>query len=107
MLNFSLYAHTVSLPVKATMNRHPRQRGKLHANREPAVSETQDRSFAEDANPGRVPLKAVNINDDSAEITLRLIPQIMVDSIIIQLLINALYLLLYYIRSMTSRSISI
>ena len=44
----------------------PRQRGKSHANRK-RISETQDRSFTEDTKPGRVPLKTVNINDDSAE----------------------------------------
>lgn len=44
----------------------PRQRGKSQAIRK-RVSETQDRSYTEDANPGRVPLKAVNINDDTAE----------------------------------------
>jgi condensin complex subunit 2 len=44
----------------------PRQRGKSQAIRK-RVSETQGKSFPEDANPGRVPLKAVNINDDSAE----------------------------------------
>jgi condensin complex subunit 2 len=44
----------------------PRQRAKSQAIRK-RVSDTQDRSYAEDANPGRVPLKAVNINDDTAE----------------------------------------
>ena len=31
------------------------------------MSDTRDKSFTDDGNPGRVPLKAVNINDDSAE----------------------------------------
>lgn len=44
----------------------PRQRGKSHSNRK-RISETLDRSFTEDANTGRIPLKTVNINDDSAE----------------------------------------
>jgi len=44
----------------------PRQRGKSQIVRK-RVSETQDKSFTEDTNPGRVPLKAVNINDNSAE----------------------------------------
>ncbi|KAI0295968.1 condensin complex subunit 2-domain-containing protein [Russula brevipes] len=46
----------------------PRQRGKSQAIRK-RISETQGGKnvAAEDANPGRVPLKAVNINDDSAE----------------------------------------
>jgi hypothetical protein len=44
----------------------PRQRAKSQKIRK-RVSETQDKSFTEDANPGRMPLKTVNINDDSAE----------------------------------------
>ncbi|KAI9511591.1 condensin complex subunit 2/barren [Russula earlei] len=44
----------------------PRQRGKSYTIRK-RISDAQDRSFTEDLNPGRVPLKAVNINDDSAE----------------------------------------
>jgi condensin complex subunit 2 len=60
----SLYADGSS--SESDNEQTPRQRGKSHANRK-RISETQDRSFTEDANPGRVPLKAVNINDDSAE----------------------------------------
>jgi condensin complex subunit 2 len=44
----------------------PRQRGKPQTIRK-RLSETQDKTFTEDSNPARVPLKAVNINDDSAE----------------------------------------
>ncbi|KAH9000295.1 barren [Lactarius akahatsu] len=44
----------------------PRQRGKSQAVRK-RISDTRDKSFTDDGNPGRVPLKAVNINDDSAE----------------------------------------
>lgn len=44
----------------------PRQRGKSQAIRK-RMSDTRDKSFTDDGNPGRVPLKAVNINDDSAE----------------------------------------
>lgn len=43
-----------------------RQRGKHQAIRK-RISETQDKSFTEDMNLGRAPLKVVNINDDSAE----------------------------------------
>jgi condensin complex subunit 2 len=60
----SLYADGSS--SESGSEQTPRQRGKSHATRK-RISETQDRSFTEDANPGRVPLKAVNINDDSAE----------------------------------------
>ena len=60
----SLYADGSS--SESDEGQTPRQRGKSQAIRK-RVSETQDRSFTEDANPGRVPLKAVNINDDSAE----------------------------------------
>ena len=44
----------------------PRQRGKSQALRK-RISDARDKSFTDDGNPGRVPLKAVNINDDSAE----------------------------------------
>ncbi|KAI0305909.1 condensin complex subunit 2/barren [Multifurca ochricompacta] len=44
----------------------PRQRGKSQAIRK-RISDIQDKSFTDDGLPGRVPLKAVNINDDSAE----------------------------------------
>lgn len=44
----------------------PRQRGKSQAIRK-RISDTRDKNFTEEGNPGRVPLKAVNINDDSAE----------------------------------------
>jgi condensin complex subunit 2 len=44
----------------------PRQRGKSQAIRK-RISDTRDKSFTDDGNPGRAPLKAVNINDDSAE----------------------------------------
>ncbi len=60
----SLYADGSS--SESDNEQTPRQRGKSHANRK-RISETQDRSYTEDANPGRAPLKAVNINDDSAE----------------------------------------
>lgn len=60
----SLYADGSS--SESDSEQTPRQRGKSQATRK-RVSETQDRSFTEDANPGRVPLKVVNINDDSAE----------------------------------------
>ena len=60
----SLYADGSS--SESDSEQTPRQRGKSRANHK-RISETQDRSFTEDANPGRVPLKAVNINDDSAE----------------------------------------
>jgi hypothetical protein len=60
----SLYADGSS--SESDNEQTPRQRGKSHANRK-RISETQDRSFTEDANPVRVPLKTVNINDDSAE----------------------------------------
>lgn len=60
----SLYADSSS--SESDNEQTPRQRGKSHSNRK-RISETQDRSFTEDTNPGRVPLKAVNINDDSAE----------------------------------------
>jgi condensin complex subunit 2 len=60
----SLYADGSS--SESDNEQTPRQRGKSHANRK-RISEIQDRSFTEDVNPGRVPLKAVNINDDSAE----------------------------------------
>ena len=64
MLNY-LYMQ-MALPGESDSEQTPRQRGKSRANHK-RISETQDRSFTEDANPGRVPLKAVNINDDSAE----------------------------------------
>jgi hypothetical protein len=60
----SLYADGSS--SESDNEQTPRQRGKSHSNRK-RISESQDRSFTEDADPGRVPLKAVNINDDSAE----------------------------------------
>lgn len=60
----SLYADGSS--SESDNEQTPRQRGKSHANRK-RISETQDGTFTEDANLGRVPLKAVNINDDSAE----------------------------------------
>jgi condensin complex subunit 2 len=60
----SLYADGSS--SESDEGQTPRQRGKSQAIRK-RVSETQDRSFTEDADPGRVPLKAVNINDDTAE----------------------------------------
>ena len=60
----SLYADGSS--SESDSEQTPRQRGKSQAARK-RISETQDGSFTEDANPGRVPLKAVNINDDSAE----------------------------------------
>jgi condensin complex subunit 2 len=44
----------------------PRQRAKSQAIRK-RTSESHDKSFIDDMNPARVPLKAVNINDDSAE----------------------------------------
>jgi len=44
----------------------PRQHGKSQALRK-RVSDTRDSSFTEDGHSGRVPLKTVNINDDSAE----------------------------------------
>jgi condensin complex subunit 2 len=44
----------------------PPQRTKSQAIRK-RISEPQDKSFVDDMNPGRVPLKAVNINDDTAE----------------------------------------
>jgi condensin complex subunit 2 len=44
----------------------PRQRSKSQAIRK-RISEPHDKSFGDDMNPGRVPLKAVNINDDTAE----------------------------------------
>jgi len=59
----SLYADGSS--SESDNEQTPRQRGKSHANRK-RISETQD-SFTEDTNLGRVPLKVVNINDDSAE----------------------------------------
>jgi condensin complex subunit 2 len=59
-----LYADGSSSESDAELT--PRQRGKSQKSRK-RVSETQDKSFTEDANPGRMPLKAVNINDDSAE----------------------------------------
>ena len=60
----SLYADGSS--SESEEEQTPRQRGKPQAIRK-RVSETQDRSFTEDANAGRVPLKTVNINDDTAE----------------------------------------
>jgi condensin complex subunit 2 len=60
----SLYADGSS--SESDNEQTPRQRGKSQATRK-RISETQDKSFTEDTNPGRVPLKAVNINDDSAE----------------------------------------
>ncbi|KAF8479765.1 condensin complex subunit 2/barren [Russula ochroleuca] len=60
----SLYADGSS--SESDSEQTPRQRGKSQAARK-RISETQDGSLTEDANPGRVPLKAVNINDDSAE----------------------------------------
>ncbi|KAH9995599.1 condensin complex subunit 2/barren [Russula vinacea] len=68
---FSSHASSSRHPMAPSRStRHPeqtpRQRGKSQAARK-RISETQDGSFTEDANPGRVPLKAVNINDDSAE----------------------------------------
>jgi condensin complex subunit 2 len=60
----SLYADGSS--SESDSEQTPRQRGKSQATRK-RISETQDGSFTEDPNPGRVPLKAVNINDDSAE----------------------------------------
>ena len=60
----SLYADGSS--SESDNEQTPRQRGKSQPTRK-RISETQDKSFTEDPNPGRVPLKAVNINDDSAE----------------------------------------
>jgi len=60
----SLYADGTSSETDEEQT--PRHRAKSQAIRK-RVSETQDRSYTEDANPGRVPLKAVNINDDTAE----------------------------------------
>ncbi len=63
-VQLSLYADGSS--TESDNEQTPRQRGKSHSNRK-RISETHDRSYTEDPNPGRVPLKAVNINDDSAE----------------------------------------
>jgi len=60
----SLYADGTS--SESDVERTPRQRGKPQNIRK-RISEAQDKTFTEDSNPARVPLKAVNINDVSAE----------------------------------------
>jgi condensin complex subunit 2 len=59
-----LYADGSSSESDAELT--PRQRSKSQAIRK-RISEPHDKSFGDDMNPGRVPLKAVNINDDTAE----------------------------------------
>lgn len=84
--------------MEATMNRHLISEGDLMQTASASAktkSETQDKSFTEDADPRRV--KAVNINDDSAEVISRLISQITVDKMV---LFNfnkcAVFILLYF-----------
>ncbi|KAI0272463.1 condensin complex subunit 2/barren [Gloeopeniophorella convolvens] len=60
----SLYADESS--GESDTEHTPRQHGKAQALRK-RLSDLQDKSFGDDSNTGRAPLKAVNINDDAAE----------------------------------------
>jgi len=73
----------MALPMKATMNRHlVSEENLMQIASASAKPKTELEASPKMQTPDACPLKAANINDNSAEIISRLVPQITVDKII-------------------------